>query len=335
MKFRFTDEEESERKPKARPVILHAEYVAAIVALVLVLITGAGFGWWIFMSSPDRAAPQATIEEESPADITLIDPMPPPSGLPPGQDFSEPALPPPATVAPPPAPAPTPAPEVTNAPAPPVFTQPAAPLDRTSQLRRFVTDFDGGDCFFALPVNVSETSATIEAFSVAVASAQALDRSFLQANGFEADIGVRLVTPAQCAAIGFVRRFARNPDAAPGLALDTFSIRGGQMLTGTVTPVLDGAISVLVIRENGEVQNFPDSVSPNGRPAHFSLPLQGRGAGATEAFLLMVLASSAPLPTLADGGPLPAAAELFPRLSQEAQTAPEMAVALAYGRIED
>jgi hypothetical protein len=339
VKFRPSDEQESERKPRPRPGILQAEYIAAIIALVLVLITTAGFSWWIFMSSPDRSeAPQAAIEEEPPADTTLIDPMLPPSGPPAGQDFPEPALPPPPAVAPLPAPVPppAPAPEASNAPAPaaPVFTQPAAPLDRTSQLRRFVTEFDGGDCFFALPVSISETSATIEAFSVAVAGAQALDRSFLQANGFEAHIRVRPVTPAQCPAVEFVRQFARNLDAAPGLALDTSSIRGGEMLTGTVTPVLDGAISVLVIRENGDVQNFSGSVSPTRRPAHFGLALQGSGTGTAETFLLMVLASGAPLPTLADGGPLPAAAELFPRLSQEAQTTPGMAVALAYGKID-
>ena len=75
------------------------------------------------------------------------------------------------------------------------------------------------------------------------------------------------------------------------------------MLTGTVTPVLDGAISVLVIRENGDVQNFSGSVSPTRRPAHFGLALQGSATRAAETFLLMVLASGAPLPTLADGGP--------------------------------
>jgi len=339
VKFRSADEEESERKPKSRPGILHAEYIAAIVALVLVLITAAGFSWWIFMSSPDRtAAPQAAIEEEPPPDTTLIDPMLPPSGPPRKQGFPEPALPPPTPAAPQPAlaPPPAPAPEIVVAPAPPVFTpEPAAPLDPTSQLRRFVTSFDGGSCFLALPVSVSATAATLEAFSVSVSSAEALDKSFAQTNGFEAHIGVRLVTPAQCAAVEFARQFATNYDAAPGLALDSFSVRDGQPLTGTVTPLLDGAISVLVIRENGEVQNFPGSVSPNGRPTHFSLPLQGRGAGVTEAFLFMVLASGAPLPTLANGGALPPAAELFPRLAQEArQAAPELGVALAYGKIE-
>ena len=79
---------------------------------------------------------------------------------------------------------------------------------RTDRVRRFVEQYNGGDCFFILPVAISSNAAVIEGFGASTAPFDALDKAFKRDLGFEASIGARLVTQAQCPAIKFLGQSA-------------------------------------------------------------------------------------------------------------------------------
>ena len=91
--------------------------------------------------------------------------------------------------------------------------------DRADAVRRFIQQYDGGDCFFLTPVAISSTAAVVEGFGASTAPFELLDKAFKKAQGFEASIGVRLVTPQQCPAITFLNRLRVDGGRSPRISL--------------------------------------------------------------------------------------------------------------------
>ncbi len=75
------------------------------------------------------------------------------------------------------------------------------------QVRDFVTNFTGDECFLATPVRVAEARIEIEAYADDAAPFFDFDQAFTAAMGSEAQIGGRLVTRPQCEALAFARAF--------------------------------------------------------------------------------------------------------------------------------
>ena len=80
-------------------------------------------------------------------------------------------------------------------------TQQPQPPSRIDRIRRYVEQYDGGECFFVAPVAIGEAKAAIEGYGASVQPFHGLDEAFKRDIGFSADIGVRQVTPQQCPAI--------------------------------------------------------------------------------------------------------------------------------------
>ena len=64
---------------------------------------------------------------------------------------------------------------------------------RTDHVRRYVEQYNGGDCFFMLPVALSSNAAVIEGFGASTAPFEALEKAFRRELGFEASSGRALV----------------------------------------------------------------------------------------------------------------------------------------------
>ena len=91
---------------------------------------------------------------------------------------------------------------------------PDAPmLDRVGELWRYVARFDGGGCFFAVPLEVSNDAVSIEAYAAAVPPVQVLDEAFRRDQGFEAQIGLRQVDAGTMLGRGFRARGRDRPGA--------------------------------------------------------------------------------------------------------------------------
>jgi serine/threonine-protein kinase len=195
---------------------------------------------------------------------------------------------------------------------------PAPALDRVAELRRYVRQFDGGDCFLALPVEVSDGLAKIEAYADSVPPVQLLDEAFRRTNGFEAQIGLRQVTAAQCAAIEFLRLAETDPEAAPRVSVDSFILQNGQSLLGQIGDPLGHALAVLLVADDGAVHDLSDTVEGPPGGQIFRVKLTGSRSGSVKPLLLVVIATASPLATLSSR-PLPHADRLFPLLLDEAK----------------
>jgi serine/threonine protein kinase len=146
------------------------------------------------------------------------------------------------------------------------------------RVRRYVERFDGGDCFFILPVAISSNAAVVEGFGASTAPFDALGRAFRRDLGFEASIGVRQVTQAQCPAIRFLNQLGNNHIRAPRISLDAIEIKNGDTLSGTIENVANRIVELLLVSDSGEVRNLSYFLKPGTDSLSFSITIERNGA---------------------------------------------------------
>jgi serine/threonine-protein kinase len=193
----------------------------------------------------------------------------------------------------------------TTAAAPPAASDAAA---RAGRVRRYVEQYDGGDCFFILPVALSSNAAVIEGFGASTAPFEALDRAFKRELGFEASIGVRQVTQAQCPAIKFLSQLGSNQARAPRINLASVDVRNGETLSGTIENFANRVVELLLVSDSGEVRNLSYLLKPGTDSLSFSIGIQRNGAGSGPQ-LVMAVATPQVLDSLRQ--PKPMAADTF------------------------
>ena len=234
----------------------------------------------------------------------------------------------PDTVKPPPLPEfgqksapPSPAPKVSApVPVPPTTSYTPAAGDaaaRTDRVRRYVEQYNGGDCFFIVPVATSSSAAVIEGFGASTAPFDSLDKAFKRDVGFEASIGVRLVTQAQCPAIKFLSQFGGNQARAPRINLDSVEVKNGETLSGTIENFANRVVELLLVSDSGEVQSLSYLLKPGTDSLSFSIGMQRSSAGDGPQ-LVMAVASPQVLDSLRRPKPM-AADTFFLQAASEAQ----------------
>ncbi|RWD18354.1 MAG: serine/threonine protein kinase, partial [Mesorhizobium sp.] len=96
---------------------------------------------------------------------------------------------------------------VLNVPKPQV--PPAAPANETAQRASWVSDFSGGDCFYATMTSATDNAVAIEGFGTAVQPFERMMSDFQARFQVEPDISVRLIEPAQCEVTNFLHLLGR------------------------------------------------------------------------------------------------------------------------------
>jgi len=302
----------------------------------------------------DTRPPPPALESATPAAVPPppgeTDPTPSvPPTVPPGADLSPPAPPvppradlpplaPPRADLPPPASPPAPSggpdrPTETAGLALPPASVGARPPTRAEQVTRFIKDYPGGDCFFISPLAVSDNAASIEAFGAEIPPFRALDQEFQRAHGFEAEIGLRQVTAAQCPAVTFLDRLRAGETPRPRLELGASNLRNGGTLTGAVEHAPGEKVALLLVADDGSVRSIPAEATSGSR-LRFSTTISRGDVTSPRPQMVVAIASAQPLPSLR-AGKLPAADQLFPRLIAEAGPAARtLSAASGYVRLE-
>ncbi|MBW8853675.1 MAG: serine/threonine protein kinase [Bradyrhizobium sp.] len=193
----------------------------------------------------------------------------------------------------------------TTAAVPPAASDAAA---RAGRVRRYVEQYNGGDCFFILPVALSSNAAVIEGFGASTVPFEALDRAFKRELGFEASIGVRQVTQAQCPAIKFLSQLGSNQARAPRINLASIDVKNGETLSGTIENFANRVVELLLVSDSGEVRNLSYLLKPGTDSLSFSIGIQRNGAGSGPQ-LVMAVATPQVLDSLRQ--PKPMAADTF------------------------
>jgi serine/threonine-protein kinase len=178
---------------------------------------------------------------------------------------------------------------------------------RTDRVRRFVEQYSGGNCFFIVPVAISSNAAVIEGFGASTVPFDALDRAFKRDLGFEASIGARLVTQAQCPAIKFLGEHTGSPARSPRINLSSIEVKNGETLSGTIENFANRVVELLLVSDTGEVQNLSYLLKPGIDSLSFSIGMQRGGGDGPQ--LVMAVATPQVLDSLRQ--PKPTAADTF------------------------
>jgi serine/threonine protein kinase len=210
-------------------------------------------------------------------------------------------------------------------PRPPVAT-PKTPEGRRARVAEFIEHYQAGPCFSITSFDATDASATIEGVSNSREPFDSLDKDFKAAFQFEADIRAVVVTQAQCAALTFFNSMKANLHAP---RLETQARADGRPLIGSILDVGDRKIDVLVVQDDGMVQNLTQFVQPGQAPVSFNIPVERLRAG-TQPQLLIVVTSGQPLSSLKPSRTLPAD-RLFLDVTAEATAKQEpLGVAMQY-----
>jgi len=267
-------------------------------------------------------APQPSPSSQSPAPATPeLNPTPPSPPTTPTSTTS------PKTTGPKPIPT-TPLP-TSSGPEP----EPRTAAERTE---RYVTNYDGGACFFLWPTAIADKRATIEGFGSTAEPFVGFDGAFKKAQGYEAQISLRTVTAAQCPMVDFLRQLGRGIDRSPALQIGAFTMRSGDTLSGSVESDPGKTLDILLVGDDGLVYNLANYTRREGGRASFSLKLESTAASGAPVRPQTVLAlvSPAPLPTLSGPNPAPAG-DIFPGLQQDiARAGGKVGIGIKYFRIE-
>ncbi|HXW72975.1 MAG TPA: protein kinase [Methylocella sp.] len=210
-----------------------------------------------------------------------------------------------------------------------LLTQPRrlTELPPRAKAAEFIKNYRTGPCFSVTSYDVTDSSATIDLAGNSREPFDSLDREFKAANGFEATINAALVTPAQCDALAFFNRMKSGMDRAP--QLEERVHYDGQSLTGMITDSGGRKIDLLLIQDDGVVQNVTEFVQSGQRPLTFGIPAEQLRRG-RQPQLLMVVASNESLSSLKPVQALPAD-QMFPAVVNEAADKQEaLGVAMQY-----
>jgi len=193
--------------------------------------------------------------------------------------------------------------------------------NRVDVVRRFIQQYDGGDCFFMTPIAVSSTAAVVEGFGASTAPFELLDKTFKKTQGFEASIGVRLVTPQQCPAITFLNRLRVDGGRSPRISLGSVKLQPGETLVGSIENFANRVVELLLISDNGLVQNMSYLLKPGTDALSFAIdiPRSDQASGSTSQ-LVMAVATPRVLDSLRQPTPTPAD-QFFMQALAEAQRA--------------
>lgn len=175
-------------------------------------------------------------------------------------------------------------------------------LSRTEKIRAFVEQYNGGDCFFVAPVAIGETAATLEGFGASTRPFEALDATFRRTQGFEASIGVRQVTPAQCPAITFLNRVRAERARAPRLQIDAIRVRNGEAFSGSIEGFGNRTVQLLLVSDGGMVQNVSHLLKAGLDAKTFSIGMRREGLSGSQPQLLMAIVTPKPFESMRPSG---------------------------------
>jgi hypothetical protein len=303
-------------------------YASAAVVLLL-LLAGGGGGYYYYAMLTPVAPPPPPFRPLGPSmdELSKLTPVRP---EPPAEQ---------AKPAPTPARPPTPSQEQAALPPPTALPQPrldppGRPEDRVARIRRYVDDYDGGECFFVAPVAIRDQAAALEGFGASTRPFEALDRAFQREIGFEASIGVRQVTQPQCPAITFLGKLRAERARAPRLQVSGSSVRSGDVLNGSVENIGVRHIELLLISDTGQVQNISALLKDGIDAKSFSIGLQRTDGAGGQPQLLMAVASPRVIDALRPSGPVQADQFFLLAQSEAARSGLTLSASARYFKLE-
>ena len=193
--------------------------------------------------------------------------------------------------------------------------RPAPASEFALRVKRFIDAYDGGPCFKITSAKADRAQTRIEGIGTSAEPFNALDDAFKKALGQEADIQFKAVTPQQCSAMNFLARSRFNEKLAPRLEVSALEVRNGQPISGKVGTQRDLQLEVLLVTEDGFVQNITGALRAV-EVRSFEQTVDRPATAQQKPQLVIAIASAKPLPLLKLAKPVHSD-RLFPDLIAE------------------
>lgn len=202
------------------------------------------------------------------------------------------------------------------------------------RIGRFLDAHAEGDCAFVEPLVVADNRAVAEAMARTAGTLSDMRSDFRQALGFNLDLRVKEVAPAQCPLVTLVAQEQAEKALRPDLELVSYAVRSGAAISGAAFAPPGGNVGVVAAFADGTVRALTASRAAAGEGLSFELTPDPTMVPPGRPALLLAIASRAPLPLLRPGATWPAA-DFVARLRAEAQDAgTPIAAAAAYVEIK-
>ncbi|WP_281859374.1 hypothetical protein, partial [Litoreibacter halocynthiae] len=180
----------------------------------------------------------------------------------------------------------------------------------------FLRSFDGGPCFAALPVLAEDGAFRFETFANSRADLTRFRQALEIETGTLPGTVMKPVSDAQCQALPFVTAAARYPEFQLYFDLNARQIPSGDLLSGKLGNTSGGFVSLLLIDDEGVVQDLGSFLKFHAGFAGFDIPMTVKGSPVETQQLLMALSTRARLKTLQSLSGQPAE-DFFQRLAVE------------------
>ncbi|MEM6636310.1 MAG: hypothetical protein AAF667_10490 [Pseudomonadota bacterium] len=179
-----------------------------------------------------------------------------------------------------------------------------------------MSSYNGGDCFAALPTISEQGQFKFETFARSEDDLVAFRDTVQDRAGSLPGTVMREIASPQCDALAFVQAAQQYPEFQIYFELEDRNIKSGEALKGTLGNLDRGFLSLLIIDDEGIVQDLGRFLRMQQGRAVFSVGMAVRGSPVETQQLLMAIQSPGPLATV-DKHSGKKAQEFFLHLGQE------------------
>jgi eukaryotic-like serine/threonine-protein kinase len=209
-----------------------------------------------------------------------------------------------------------------------------APASLAERMRNFVRFYDGGTCFFAVPVPFAGQRPRIDGFGSDAEPILTFGAELRRTLGIDAEIVVRQITGEQCPAIGFIGGLLKSRLPELAVRLEADYIASGDELRGRIEGAALPWLSLLLVDDDGMVHDISKYLQHSDAGPHFAVPVYLTAQGKDRNQLIVAIAARRALDRLKLTGPA-AGSELFPAVVREADaTQNDIAIGIGAFRVE-
>jgi len=149
-------------------------------------------------------------------------------------------------------------------------------------------------CLLALPRRDGEDGIGLALIAARDSAIQDFSDTALTAEDADIRQTRTLVDQRQCPALTFVRQNQDYPATRLGLRIDDLELQSGETLTGVLRGTAGRYVTLLLIDDNGVVQDLQRFMAFSGNIARFDVPVSRNGPARDTSQILLAIATRAP-----------------------------------------
>lgn len=164
-------------------------------------------------------------------------------------------------------------------------------ISQAEKIDQFLSSYKGNGCLYARPKALDAARPSFSGFG-GEQGVSDFASAFKQAIGIEPELAIHTVRDAQCPAVDFIREMAATNPEEIDIVLDTVVIANGGMLTGHLGEDPGGEVRLLVIGDDGAMNDISSNFYRTSGKNFFAAPLLADSEGRARNQIIVALVSA-------------------------------------------